>query len=233
VGSFKASLTPRRRVALETLRKLAVESSGGVHYSLVASSMGISSWTAYAMLRDLERSGLAERGYAPATSARSGGRSRIVFRPTGRTVTLGSEVIERLGAAVERFAAIADEKLAARLYLADSRRDPGDDILVHLGYWMGRLEAAGRGAQEAARALLEGNAGPSAKIQGLSTMGLGTILAGLGRSRLAARITSAATGFVSRLDDAQRAPEGMLSALVEAASALQSTRSSKRRLLVP
>ncbi|HVB77095.1 MAG TPA: hypothetical protein VNI34_04730 [Candidatus Nitrosotalea sp.] len=220
MSSFKSVLTPRRKEALETLRRLASERGEGVHYSLVGIGMGISAWTAYGLLRELERSGLAQRGYALGGTSRQGGRARILFSPTAGPVTLAAEVAERLQAAFERFAAIADERLAARDYLSSTLQDAGDDLGFHLGYWMGRLEAAGQNAQAAARALLEGTAGPGAKIQGLFALGLGASLARLAPSRLASRITDAGTGFVSLLDDGQRTPEALLAALVEAARAL-------------
>src|SRR2546423_10839613 len=80
-------LTPRRGETLAVLRRLAGERGGAVHYSEVAAAMGISAWTAYGLLRELERAGLAARSYATGTDvpqgARPGGRSRIPFAPSG------------------------------------------------------------------------------------------------------------------------------------------------------
>src|SRR5438132_12436902 len=98
-------LTPRRGETLAVLRRLAAERGAAVHYSEVAAAMGISAWTAYGLLRELERVGLAARSYATGTDApgqsRRGGRSRILFAPSG-SVLSPMELIDRLGRAVER-----------------------------------------------------------------------------------------------------------------------------------
>src|SRR4030081_1724274 len=121
-------LTPRRGETLAVLRRLAAERGGAVHYSEVAAAMGISAWTAYGLLRELERAGLAARSYATGTDipqgARRGGRSRILFAPSG-IVLVPVELAERLRRAVERFSAVADEGVAARLYLAGGREGGG------------------------------------------------------------------------------------------------------------
>lgn len=218
---ISTGLTPRRRETLETLRRLVEEAGGPVHYSVVAGVMGISAWTAYGLLRELERAALVVRSYAlDAGGPRLGGRSRILFgiaQPVPAPV-FASDLLGRLRPAFERFAAIADEGAAARAYLAEA----GSDLGFHLGYWLARLEAAGLNAQVAARTVLEGSARPGAKIQTVAAMGLGAALARLEKARLATRITAAAGAFSALLDEAQRASESSLGALVEAARALPS-----------
>jgi hypothetical protein len=178
--------------------------------------MGISAWTAYGLLRELERVGLAARSYATGPDApgqsRRGGRSRILFAPSSSTLS-PVELIDRLGRAVERFSAIADEGVAARLYLAEALQGAGDDVGLHLGYWMARLETAGRSVSDAAFAVLESRAVPAAKIQTLAGMGLGL-------TRLADRLVPAVTRLSSLLEEAQRGSDSALAALVEAARGL-------------
>ena len=203
------------------LRSLAAERGSGVHYSEVANAMGISAWTAYGLLRELERAGLAARSYAvPAvrrrTSAPRGGRSRILFSPLGG-MPPAAELVERLRRAVERFGAIADEGTAASLYLAEALQASGGDVALHLGYWMARLEGAGRNASEAVHDVLESGAVPAAKIQTLAAMGLGAALGSLERTRLADRVVASVTRLSSLLEDAQRTSDSALAALVEAA----------------
>jgi hypothetical protein len=184
-----------------------------VHYSEVAEAMGISAWTAYGLLRELERAGLAGRSYATGANApgqsRRGGRSRILFAPSGAGLP-PVELIDRLRRAIERFSAIADEGVAARLYLAEALQGAGDDIGLHLGYWMARLEAAGRNVSDASFAVLESRAVPAAKIQTLAGMGLGL-------TRLADRLVPAVTRLSSLLEEAQRGSDSALAALVDAA----------------
>ncbi len=218
LGTLPASLTPRRRETLEYLRRLVETAGGPVHYSAVASAMGISAWTAYGLLRELERTGLVSRSYALDSGPRLGGRSRILFGPAAPAPSgaFPSDLLDRLRPAFERFAAIADEGAAARAYLAEA----GSDLGFHLGYWLARLEAAGVNAEIAARTVLEGSARPAAKMQTVAAMGLGAALSRLEKARLAARITTAAAAFSALLEEASRASEASLAALVDAATAL-------------
>lgn len=222
------NLTPRRQETLATLQRLNLQAGSAVHYSLVASSMRISAWTAYGLLRELERMGLVARSYALEPGKRLGGRSRILFaaaRQAGPALGL-EEARAALAAALERFAAVRDEAAAARLYL----REAGGDLAFQVGFWLSRLEGAGRGAAEAAAAILDGGAGPRLTLQSLAGAGLGATLARLQRGTLPGRITAAANRFTLLLDDAGRASDAQLAALVEAARSLQP---APRRRLAP
>ena len=202
-----------------------------MHYSEVAAVMGISAWTAYALLRELERAGLVKRSYAIPSGVRLGGRSRILFSPTATSVPV-AELADALARAVERFAPIADAATAARVYLAETLHEANGDLTLHLGFWMGRLEAAGRSANEAMRGVLESGAVPAAKIQTLAGMGLGAELARLGRTRLADRVVGTVTRLASRVEEAQRGSDAALGALIEAARAtLASQGNSGRRAI--
>jgi DNA-binding Lrp family transcriptional regulator len=216
LGTSHLSLTPRRGDTLAALRRLVAERGAGVHYSEVAGAMGISAWTAYALLRELERAGLVKRSYAVPSGVRLGGRSRILFSPTVTSVPV-AELAEALGRAVERFAAIADAATAARTYVAESLHEANGDLAFHLGFWMARLEAAGRSATEAMHGVLESGAVPAAKIQTLAGMGLGAELGRLGRTRLADRVVGAVTRLSGRVEETQRGSDAALGALVEAA----------------
>jgi hypothetical protein len=211
-----STLTHRRRTALDALRELAATSGGPVHYPEVGARMGVSAWTAYGLLRDLESLGLVRRSYAIAPGHSAGGRSRILFAPSAPAAGEEPESENRLRTAFERFAAIADETAAVRAYVADTR----DDLAYHLGFWMARLDAAGRSAQDAGRALLEGGALPSTKLQAIAALGLGSTLARLEPERLAGRLTEATGRLTVLLEGASRVPDGRLAALVDAARRL-------------
>lgn len=215
---MKALVTPRRRQTLEVLRNLSRSTPGaGVHYSDVGHRLGVSAWTAYGLLRDLEALGLAVRRYEVPPAGAAGGRSRILFMPASPAAgSAEAEGERRLRAAFERFAAIADEAAAVRAYVAEA----GGDVAFHLGFWLARLDATGRYAYEAACALLEGGGRPAAKVQAIAAMGLGSSLAHLGPARLAQRLTKAATGLSLALDDVSRASDATLAALVDAARRL-------------
>jgi hypothetical protein len=220
LGGFCLSLTPRRLEALATLQRLTEQSGEAVHYSLVASRMRISAWTAYDLLRELEGLGLVARAVSTEPRSSAGGRSRTLFKPLRQPVPLEpDEAAGRLRESFNRFAAMADETSAARAYLAE----PAADLAYQLGFWLSRLEAAGRQAADAAATVLEGGARPAAKIQVVAAMGMGSALARLERSRLASRLSTAATRFSLLLDETAGASDRGLSALAEAARTLGSS----------
>jgi hypothetical protein len=211
------ALTPRRLETLATLRRLTEEAGSAVHYSLVGTRMRISAWTAYDLLLELEKLGLVVRRYVQDGAPTHGGRSRILFSPSVEAATSGAGFAASLGAAFERFSAIRDEAAAARAYLAGS----SSDLALGMGYWLSRLRAAGRQGGEAALMVLEGGTAPLAKAQTVAAMGLGSALARLGRSRLPARITTAAAAFSVLLEEAARTSDAAVSELVEASRKLE------------
>jgi hypothetical protein len=214
LGRFESRLTARRLEALDALQRLSAQAGEAVHYSLVAARMRISTWTAYGLLRELENLGLVTRSSAPPVPKSLGGRSRILFLPLAAPAAPTSDVLaSQLRAAFDRFAPIADEAAAAHAFLADATADLG----YQLGFWLSRLEAAGRHAGVAGRAVLEGGSMPLAKLQTVGAMGLGSALARLGASRLAANLIAAGSQFNLVLEEAARASDQLLPALVDAA----------------
>ena len=196
------------------LQRLTAQAGEAVHYSLVAARMRISTWTAYGLLRELEALGLVTRRSAPPTGSSAGGRSRIMFLPSAVAAVTSADTLDaQLTAAFNRFAAIGDEAAAAREFLADATSDIG----YQLGFWLSRLEAAGRHAGVAGRAVLESGSLPVAKLQSIGAMGLGSALARLSGSRLASGLAAAGTHFNVLLEDAARASDESLAALVDAA----------------
>ena len=67
-----------------------------VHYVTLAKALGVSKWTSYDMLKELEKLGYLTRDYA--VNPGETGRSQIVFRPTAKALSLceqnRSEVID-------------------------------------------------------------------------------------------------------------------------------------------
>jgi hypothetical protein len=214
LGKFESKLTARRLEALEALQRLSAQAGEAVHYPLVAARMKISTWTAYGLLRELENLGLVARRAAPLEPNSLGGRSRILFLPLTSAAAPSSDVLAgQLRAAFDRFSPIADEAAAAHAFLADATADLG----YQLGFWLSRLEAAGRHAGVAGRAVLESGSMPLAKLQTVGAMGLGSALARLGGSRLASSLSAAGSRFNVVLEEAARASDQLLPALVDAA----------------
>ncbi len=82
----KAGLTERRKQFLQKLLDLYRRTNLPVHYESVAQALGVSKWTAYDMLKVLEKLGYLRRDYA--VSRGEVGRSLIVFTPTSEAERL-------------------------------------------------------------------------------------------------------------------------------------------------
>ncbi len=203
---------------MEALQRLSAQAGEAVHYSLVGARMRISAWTAYGLLRELENLGLVTRRSSRPEKNPMGGRSRILFLPRAGPAGPSQDDVERhVRAAFERFAVIGDEAAASRTFLAEASADLG----YQLGFWLSRLEAAGRQAGVAASAVLEGGSMPLPKLQAVCAMALGSVLARLGSTRLASRMAAAGTRFNAVLEEAGRASDQSLSSLVDAARNLR------------
>jgi len=85
-GVDTASLTERRKQFLQKLLDLYQRTNLPVHYESVAQALGVSKWTAYDMLKELEKLGFLRRDYA--VSRGQAGRSLIVFTPTAEAERL-------------------------------------------------------------------------------------------------------------------------------------------------
>lgn len=76
-------LTRRQEAFIRGLIDLYRQASAPVHYTEVAERLGVSPFTAYDMLRLLERKGLVTSEYHLDASKASSGRSGVYFKPTG------------------------------------------------------------------------------------------------------------------------------------------------------
>ena len=75
-------LTPRQQTFLDKLFDLYREFDGPVHYSLVAERLGVNKFSAYDMLKLLEKKGVAASSYVLSRDNTGPGRSMVVFYPT-------------------------------------------------------------------------------------------------------------------------------------------------------
>jgi len=73
-------LTERRKQFLQQLMNLYEKTGLPVHYVTLARLIGVSKWTAYDVLKELEKNGLLKRDYT--IKPNEIGRSMIVFTPT-------------------------------------------------------------------------------------------------------------------------------------------------------
>ncbi|MCL7451535.1 MAG: hypothetical protein M8467_00620 [Anaerolineae bacterium] len=75
-------LTARQKAFLNKLWELYQEHKAPVHYSAVAKKLGVSRFSAYDMLKVLEKKGFAASSYSLAAGHSGPGRSMVVFAPT-------------------------------------------------------------------------------------------------------------------------------------------------------
>lgn len=89
-------LTGRRKQFLQKLIDLYKKTNVPVHYETLAKALGVSKWTSYDMMKELEKLGYLTRDYA--VNPGETGRSQIVFQPTAKASSLfeqnRSEVID-------------------------------------------------------------------------------------------------------------------------------------------
>lgn len=79
-------LTKRRIEFLHHLVELYKASEEPVHYAKVAESVGVSKWTAYDVLKELESAGFLDRSYA--MKDRETGRSVVLYAPTQAAIEM-------------------------------------------------------------------------------------------------------------------------------------------------
>ncbi|MBW6463130.1 MAG: Lrp/AsnC family transcriptional regulator [Firmicutes bacterium] len=76
------TLTRRRKEFLQKLKEIYENTRTPVHYITVAKALGVSKWTAYDILKDLEKEGYLRSEYSVSREERYPGRSVILFLPT-------------------------------------------------------------------------------------------------------------------------------------------------------
>ncbi len=77
-------LTARQRAFLDNLLELYRERRAPIHYSDVAKRLGVNRFSAYDMLKVLEKKGFVSSSYALAAEHSGPGRSMVVFSPTAQ-----------------------------------------------------------------------------------------------------------------------------------------------------
>jgi len=76
------AVTRRQMDFLKTIKQVYEATTLPVHYARVAEILGISKWSAYEMLKTLERKGLLTSQYEVDQEKKYPGRARVMFAPT-------------------------------------------------------------------------------------------------------------------------------------------------------
>lgn len=89
----KMRITRRQREFLSKFLKLCSEANGYIHYTDLAKNLGVSKYTAYDMLRLLEKKELVSRKYV-LRYKRGKGRSKVLFYPFPEVKKLLGEILQ-------------------------------------------------------------------------------------------------------------------------------------------
>ncbi len=76
------AITRRRLDFLKTIKQIYESTNLPVHYVRVAQALGISKWSAYEMLKNLEKEGLVSSQYEVNQVQKHPGRAMVLFSPT-------------------------------------------------------------------------------------------------------------------------------------------------------
>ncbi len=87
-NDLSIKLTFRQKAFLAKLLDVYREIREPVHYSVIAERLGVSSSTAYDMLRLLEQKGMVSSKYTTPKATSGPGRSNILFSPTTKAIDL-------------------------------------------------------------------------------------------------------------------------------------------------
>jgi hypothetical protein len=88
-------LTPRQQMFLDKLFEL-YRTKGPVHYSEVATEVGVNKFSAYDMLKVLEEKGVAASDYVLNDEQNGPGRSQVVFYPTHKAAQFLTQLREEM-----------------------------------------------------------------------------------------------------------------------------------------
>ena len=82
------TLTRRRKEFLYKIKKIHENTGAPVHYITVSEALGVSKWTAYDIMKELEKEGYLRSEYAVSREEKFPGRSAILFLPTPKAEEL-------------------------------------------------------------------------------------------------------------------------------------------------
>ncbi|MBN2435005.1 MAG: hypothetical protein JXK07_07030 [Spirochaetes bacterium] len=80
------SISQRKQQFIKKIVELYSNSGLPIHYTSLAQEIGVSKWSSYEMLIELEKLGFIERQYQ--NNRNKSGRSRTIFSPTEKALTL-------------------------------------------------------------------------------------------------------------------------------------------------
>lgn len=113
-------ITSRRLDFLRTIKQLYDSTSLPVHYVRVAEKLGISKWSAYEMLKSLEKDGFLSRHYEVNSGEKHPGRAMILFAPTQLLIQIVNAAAADVRARTPEWQQIKD-----RLLSVFDQVDPG------------------------------------------------------------------------------------------------------------
>ncbi len=107
------NITSRRLDFLRTIKQIYDNTSLPVHYIRVAEKLGVSKWSAYDMLKSLEKDGLLSRHYEVNNVEKHPGRAMIMFYPTQLLVQIVNAASSDVKASTKEWIQVKDRLLSA------------------------------------------------------------------------------------------------------------------------
>lgn len=159
-------LTKRRRQFLDMIINLYQKTKLPIHYETLGKALGVSKWTAYDMMKEIEKLGFISRSYV--TNRKETGRSQVMFTPTvkafdlfekprgkqavpdrwSRTVREISQSLEKVNGCLPT---VAIERLMTKSVHADNQFDFCSSIL---GLLVAYLKQSGKRTEAVIRRLV-------------------------------------------------------------------------------
>lgn len=130
------TLTRRRKEFLYKVIGLFQQTGLPVHYVTVGQALGVSKWTAYDILRELEKEGFLRIEYTVGCEDKNPGRSMVMFLPTAKALRLFSAEVGKI-ATLEEWPAVKEKLLG----LFNNMKSSGiNKVIDHLVEEMSKIE---------------------------------------------------------------------------------------------
>lgn len=123
------TITKRQSIFIEQLFELYKDAKNPVHYSVIAEKLSVSPFTAYDMLRRLEKKGIVKAEYRLTSDKSAPGRTEVVFLPTEKAHRLMAELTDPTS--TPDWETVKDQALTKVLDLAQ-KEDLTEEVMAHM-----------------------------------------------------------------------------------------------------
>lgn len=125
---LQVELTDRRKQFLDQIIQMYSKTNKPVHYTDIADSIGVSKWTAYDVLRELEKQAFLKRSYT--VNQGDTGRSKLVYVPTEKSNKLFEQNKQELSN--EQDWVQIKSNIRKYINLNDHSKNPIEELLIKI-----------------------------------------------------------------------------------------------------